>query len=159
MADELELDFNEDNNEEITRKDNRIKSLSEKYKTSEMEKAELAKAREEDAKARQAAEQELGFFKDFSKVSSKYQGASDYQDQILEKHKLGLSVEESTMLVLAKEGKFQGTPTPPPQREMAAGGSASTGIADASDKPFKERSSDELRAALEDQISKGEFKL
>lgn len=154
MADEeLELDL--DSTEEITRKDNRIKSLSDKVK----EKAELAeaeKARADKAEAeRQAALKDAEFYKGFNTVSPKYQGSSEYQDKIREKVALGLDVEEATMLVMAKEGKYT-PPAPTVERQSAAGGTASTGITDSVEKSPQELGRGELKARLQEVEARGE---
>lgn len=158
MADELELDLNEDNQEEIiSRKDKRIESLSEKYKLSEKEKAELAEAKAKAEAEAQAAKKEAEFFKSFNQVSTKYQGASEYQDKIREKAALGLDVEEATLLVMAKEGKYT-PPEPKVERESPAGGSATTNVR-SSEKSVDEMTQAERLAALKDMEARGEFKL
>jgi hypothetical protein len=159
MTDELELDLGEDNSEEIiNRKDKRIKSLSEKYESSEKEKAELAKAKEEAEAKATAAQKDADFFKGFSQVSSKYQGAGEYQDKIREKVMAGYDVEDAAISILAKEGKLQGAPTPTP-RDTAAGGSASMGITGGMEKSPDEMTQDERLATLKDMESKGELRL
>lgn len=155
MENEIDLNLEQDN-EEITRKDNRIKSLSDKVKLTAEERDNLAKEKEEIAQARIQAEKERDFFKGFNTLSSKYQGANEYQDKIWEKVKSGYELEDATIAILAKEGKLQGAPTPPPEKIVAAGGSAATGIADAVEKPPKTMPRDELRAALMEAESKGE---
>lgn len=157
MSDELDFDLTEDNSKEIiTRKDKKIDSLSEKLGSTEKEKDELSKAKADaDARA-DAAQKEADFFKGFNAVASKYQGASEYQDKIREKAALGLDIEEATMLVMAKEGKY----TPPVQEQpLAAGGSASIGITDITDKPLDKYTREEKRAMLVDMEAKGDFKL
>lgn len=160
MADEeLNLDLDENNQEEIiSRKDKRIKSLSEKYELSEKEKAELAKAKEEAEAKALAAQKEADFFKGFNQVSAKYQGASEYQDKIREKAALGLDVEEATLLVLAKEGKYT-PPVEPVAKESPIGGSASTGITDKGEKSYAEMSQAERLNLLKEMEAKGEFRL
>lgn len=124
--------------EKIPRADNRFKDLSEKVKTT---------AEERDAKAAEAeaAKKEVEFYKGFSKVATKYEGASDYQDKILEKVNSGYDLEDATISVLAKAGKFQ---APVTQRSSPAGGSASTAIQAGDDKPVGEMSRQEKRAKL-----------
>lgn len=159
MSDELELDLNEDNQEEIiSRKDNRIKSLSDKVKSTAEERDALAKAKEEAEAKYQAAQKEAEFFKSFNTVSTKYQGATEYQDKIREKVALGLDVEDATMLVMTKEGKYT-PPAPAPERQgNVAGGSASIGITDHVEKTAKDMSQDERKQILNELVSKGEFK-
>ena len=155
MSDELELDLNEDNQEEINRKDSRIKSLSDKVKTTSEERDTLAKAKAEAEAKAESAQKDADFYKGFNTVSTKYAGANEYQDKIREKVALGLDVEEATMLIMAKEGKYN-PPTQHLVRESAAGGSASTGIADNVEKPFKEMGKADLKTALQELESKGE---
>lgn len=151
---EEELNLEEDNNEEITRKDSRIKSLSDKVK----EKAELAnaeKARADKAEAeRQTALKDAEFFKNFNTTSTKYPGSNEYQDKIREKVALGLDVEEATMLIMAKEGKY----TPPEakvERESPAGGSASTSIQGGEEKTPDKMSQAERLEALKEIEAQG----
>lgn len=153
MAEEIEEEIN--NEELLSRKDKRIKSLSDKYELSEKEKGDLAKAKDEaDAKVL-AAQKDADFYKGFNTVASKYQGASEYQDKIREKVMAGYDVEDATVSVLNKEGKFV---APKAERESAAGGSANTSQT-VSDKTPQEMSQDERRAALLDMEAKGEFRL
>ena len=157
MADELELDLNEDNQEELTRKDSRIKSLSEKVKLTSEERDALAKAKEEETLARTSAEKERDFFKGFSQVSTKYQGATEYQDKIWEKVKAGYDMEDATVAILNKEGKLQNSPQPEVKQPLAAGGSASTGINDTAEKPLDKMSRQEMKDTLLDLERKGEL--
>lgn len=159
MAEEeldLELDTQEQDN--INKVEKRIKSLSEKVKLTSEERDTLAKAKEEEANARANAEKERDFYKGFNKVSTKYPGANEYQDKILEKVNAGYDVEDATISILAKEGKF--TPAQPKtESEKVAGGSASTGITGKADKSPSEMSQDERRAQLMDLEAKGELHL
>ena len=153
MDEELNLEL--DNSEEINRKDSRIKSLSDKVKSTSEERDALVKDKAEAIAKADAAQKDADFYKGFNAVSSKYQGSSEYQDKIREKVALGLDVEEATMLIMTKEGKY----TPPVQplvRESAAGGSASIGINDTAEKPYKEMSRSDLKAGLQELESKGE---
>lgn len=126
--------------EKPTRSDNRFKDLSEKVELT-------AKERDEATAKALAAEKEVEFYKGFSKVSSKYEGAADYQDKILEKVNSGYDLEDATISVLAKAGKLQNAPV---QRQSPAGGSASTAIQAGDDKPLGEMTRAEKRAALEE---------
>lgn len=154
MTDELDLDL-DDNTEDITRKDNRIKSLSDKVKTTSEERDTLkTKADEAEAKAL-AAQKDADFYKGFNTVASKFGDANEYQDKIREKVALGLDVEEATMLVMTKEGKYS-PPTQPIVRESAAGGSASMGITDSTERTAGGMSQEERRNALREIESKGE---
>ena len=159
MDDELNLDLEEDKSQEIiSRKDKKINSLSEKLGLTEKEKVELAKAKEEAEAKALAAQKDADFFKGFNEISSKYQGSSEYQDQIREKVMSGYTMEDAAISILAKEGKFQPL-APSAQREMAAGGSAAIGINQQADKPIDRMTREELRSQLQELESKGEFKL
>lgn len=158
MDDELNLDLDETNQEDITRKDSRIKSLSEKVKTTSKERDDLVTAKEEEAKLRANAEKERDFFKGFNQVSTKYPGANEYQDKILEKVNAGYDVEDATISILAKEGKY--TPTQAQaDTGNVAGGSATTNMTGGDSKAPQEMSQDERRAALLDMERKGDFHL
>lgn len=157
MDNENEFDLSENNSEEIiNRKDKKIHSLSEKLGLTEKEKMEASSKAEAEAQARAEAEKERDFFKGFNTLSSKYQGASDHQEQIWEKVKGGYELEDATIAILAKEGKYT-SPVQPEARINIAGGSASTGITDTIEKPLNQRSRDEMRGELLDLESKGEF--
>lgn len=154
MTEELELEL-EGEEETITRKDNRIKSLSDKVKTTSEERDTLAKEKAEAEAKAEAAQKDADFFKNFNTVSTKYQGSNEYQDKIREKVALGLDVEEATMLVMTKEGKYI-PPAPIIERESAAGGSAATGINDSVEKKANQLSQSELRSRLEEIEARGE---
>lgn len=155
MADELDLELEGSQEEIISRKDNRIKNLSDKVKTTSEERDAKAKALEEAEAKATAAQKEADFFKNFNTVSQKFQGASEYQDKIREKAALGLSVEEATTLVMATEGKYV-APAPVVERQSAAGGSASTGIADSAEKKPKEMTQAERLSQLQEIEARGE---
>lgn len=155
MAEELDLDLND---EEISRGEDRNKKLADKVIATSKERDTLAKAKEEETKARVTAEKERDFFKNFNQVSTKYQGASEYQDKILEKVNAGYSVEDATISILVKEGKYNPAP-PKVEVERAAGGSAATAIRGNDDKTPDKMSQVERRAALLDYEAKGEFSL
>jgi len=119
------------------------------------EKADLATAKAEAEAKALASAKEAEFFKGFNTISSKYQGANEYQDQIREKVLAGYDLEDATVAVLNKEGKF--TPTQHEERQpIVAGGSASIGITDSVGKSPKEMNRADLRSALQEAESKGE---
>lgn len=157
MAEELELDLSENEEQTINRSAERIKDLSSKVKNTAQERdTERAKAEAEAARAA-TAEQERDFFKEFSTLTTKYPGSSEYQDKILEKVKAGYSPEDAAVSVLNAEGKFNPTQeNVQPIAGPAAGGSASTVI------PQSERSPDnmtqaERREALQAASDSGEL--
>lgn len=160
MTDELDLDLDlGDNTEEIiTRNKKKINSLSEKLGESEKEKADLAKAKEEAEAKANAATKDAEFFKGFNTISSKYQAASEYQDQIREKVMAGYELEDAAIAVLNREGKFTPALQAEQRQPLAAGGSASIGITDNVEKPFEKMSRSELKSALQEAESKGDFK-
>lgn len=124
--------------EKPDRSDNRFKDLADKVKTT-AEERDASKAEAE------AAKKEVEFYKGFSKVSSKYEGAADYQDKILEKVNSGYDLEDATISVLAKAGKLTNAPV---QRESPAGGSATTTMNQGGEKTIAEMTKAEKREAL-----------
>ncbi len=143
MPDEEEIiNDAEQEEEKPTRAENRFKDLS--------DKVELTAKERDEATAKSAAlEKENQFYKGFSKVSSKYQDAGEYQDKILEKYNAGYDMEDAAISVLAKAGKLTNMPAPT-TRQSPVGGSATTAMSSGGDKPVSEMSRDEKRAALED---------
>lgn len=156
MADDLELEL--DSEEEITREKDRNKKLADKVKLTSEERDALAEKNKLEGEARANAEKERDFYKGFNNISSKYPGANDYQDKILEKVNAGYDIEDATISILAKEGKY--TPaTPAPERMSAAGGSASTTVKGLESKSPQEMSQGERKSALEEAFAKGELSI
>lgn len=156
MADE-ELDLNLDE-EQVNPVEKRIKNLSDKVRTTAEERdAERAANAEKEAKLLQA-EKERDFFKNFNQVSSKYQGASDFQDKILEKVNAGYDLEDATISILAKEGKYQpqAVETPAP-KESPAGGSAINTMSGGGEKALGEMNLEEKKALVEEALNKGDI--
>lgn len=120
------------------RSDNRFTQLSEKVKTT-AEERDIAKAEAEQAK------KDAEFYKGFNAIASKYPGASDFQDKIKEKTDTGYDLEDATVSVLAKAGKFS---APQVQRSSPAGGSATTSSRSPDDKPTGEMTTAEKREKL-----------
>lgn len=159
MTDELELDLDENNSEEIiSRKNKKINKLSDDVREKEEKLAQEAEARKKAEEERDNASKERDFFKGFSQVSAKHPNATEYQDKIWEKVKSGYDVEDATISILAKEGKYN-PPAPVIERESAAGGSAATAIAGSGEKSISEMSREEKRAALMELESQGKFHL
>lgn len=155
MADDeldLELDSEEDKSNKVEK---RIKSLSEKVKLTSEERDEKNRLLTERDGQLANASKERDFYKDFNQISTKYPGANEYQDKILEKVNAGYDVEDATISILAKEGKYQ----PKVEDEKVAGGSAATALQGKDSKTPQEMTQDERRAALMDLESKGEFSL
>lgn len=154
MEDELILD----SNEEITREKDRNKKLADKVKTTSEERDAKVKELEEISRAKADTEKERDFFKNFNQVALKYPNATELQDKIWEKVKGGYDMEDATVAVLNKEGKF--TPTAPTvERLSAAGGSATTNMSGGEAKGPTEMSQDERRNALHDLEARGELHL
>lgn len=158
MAEEdLDLDLDSEQ-ENINRVEKRIKSLSEKVKLTSEERDEMKGLNESLTTEKQTLSKERDFYKGFNQVSTKYPGANEYQDKILEKVNAGYDVEDATISILAKEGKYNPT-QPAPEIERAAGGSATTAMKGNDSKTPQEMSQDERRATLLDMESKGELSL
>ena len=158
MADELlDLDL-EEGQEGESKAEKRIKSLSEKVKATSQERDELAKAKEAEAAERAKAEKERDFYKGFSEVAGKYQGAAEYQGKIWEKVNSGYSIEDATTSTLISEGRFQ-PQAAPVNRESPAGGSASNTLKGGDQKSVRDMTPDEKRSALLEAEQKGELSL
>lgn len=158
MDEELDLDLEEDREDKINKVEKRITSLTGKIKEKDTLLNQESEARKKAEEERDNISKEREFYKGLNQVSAKYPGASEYQDKILEKVKAGYDVEDATISILAKEGKY--TPAAPqPEREVAAGGSASIGINNIGDKSPQEMTQDERAAALRDLEAKGELRL
>ena len=144
----LDLDQIEQNSEQKLQVKNRFQQLSDKVKT-EAQGREEAEAKVKAAEdGRLEAEKKVEFFKNFSQVSSKYPNATEYQEQILERVNKGIDLEEATVGVLHKEGKFQAPVLEPSRPDNIAGGSASTVITDTGDKRVEEMTHEEKRNQL-----------
>lgn len=157
MADEeLDLEFEEEEN--INKVEKRIKTLSEKVKLTSEERDELKGLNAELTTEKESITKERDFFKGFNQVATKYQGANEYQDKIWEKVKSGYDVEDATISILAKEGKY--TPAQPVAKgEVAAGGSANTAMRGGEEKTPDKMTQEERRAALMEAEARGEFGL
>lgn len=155
MAEELELDL--EGSEEINKTKERITSLSSKVRDTAKERDEAKTAAEAAETARIATEKERDFYKGFSAISTKYPGATEYQDQILEKVNAGYSQEDAAVSVLNANGKLMPQPEQPPQAVTAGGGSAQTILTDTSSKPVSEMSQEERRAALTEPARQAEL--
>ena len=155
---ELDLELDTGQEENINKVEKRIKSLSEKVKLTSEERDELKGLNDSLTAEKHSLSKERDFYKGFNQVSAKYPGANEYQDKILEKVNAGYDVEDATISILAKEGKYNPT-QPKTEVERAAGGSAAIAMKGNDDKTPEKMSQDERRAALLDFEAKGEFKL
>ena len=158
MADDLDLELESEEQENINKVEKRIKSLSEKVKLTSEERDEKDRLLVERDGQLANTSKERDFYKGFNAISAKYQGASEYQDKIFEKVKAGYDVEDATISILAKEGKFNPT-QPQAEKERVAGGSATTAMKGNDSKTPQEMTQDERRATLLDAESRGELHL
>jgi len=157
MAEEIDLDLVDNEEENINKVERRIKDLSEKVKLTASERDELAKTKETLEQENASIVKERDFFKDFSASASKFPGAAEYQDTIKEKVMSGYTMEDATIAVLAKEGKLPNL-TPPEPKESPAGGSATTNVK-SGDKPLSEMTQEEKLTLLKQAESKGDISL
>jgi hypothetical protein len=94
----------------------RNQELANKVKTAADERDAAKKLADE-------AVAERDFYKNLTKLSTKYPNAADFEDKILERVKKGYDMEEATVAVLNKAGKLPNM-APKIERETVAGGSA-----------------------------------
>jgi len=141
----LDLDNLEVQAEEKLKVKNRFEKLSEKVITTSRERDEALAKVQTEADAKLNAEKERDFYKDFSANVSKYPNASEYQDKILEKVKIGYTTEDAMVAVLAKEGKLT-SEVPQPLSPQVEGGSAATQMG--GEKTLETMTADEKFAAL-----------
>lgn len=145
MTDELTNDDEqgttevETTEEKPSRSTNRFKDLSDKVETT-------AKERDEATAKATALEKELQFHKGFSKITSKFSGASEYEDKIKEKVLAGADPEEATVAILYKAGKLDMGSAPAP-RQSPMGGSAGTTMT-SGEKSLGDMTTAEKREAL-----------
>lgn len=140
---ELESDFEADEaKKQQDRALKRNKDLSDKLKAEAEAKAQAEAEREQ-------AKKEAEFYKGFNTMISKYPQSSELQDKIKEKVMAGYDIEDATVSILNKEGKFvpQEPPAPP---ASPAGGSATNTITQPEDKTPENMSLEEKRQALMD---------
>ena len=165
MADEFEelgIDSGEtqDNSETTNKIEKRMSELNKKVILTSKERDELADLNKELEAEKENAIKERDFYKGFSAISSRpeYQSASEYQEKILEKVNSGYDVEDATIAILAREGKYQ-PPAPEVETESPAGGSAVNQVNLKADKAPGEMNKEELRAALVEAEKKGELSI
>ncbi len=155
--DELELDL--EGSEDINKTELRIKNLSSKVRDTANERDEAKAAAEKAQAEAESAAKERDFFKGFSAISEKFPGASEFQDQILEKVNAGYSQEDAAVSVLNANGRLQ---SQAPQQDIrpigsAGGGSAATVLTDTSSKNVSEMTQAERREALLDPDRQAEL--
>ncbi len=162
MADDINLDVEPvDEQEKANRVEQRHRNLVAEKAKLIAEKEEISKAKVDAEAKAEAALKDVDFFKNFSTVSSKYTGASEYQDKIREKVNAGYDLEDATISILAKEGKFQPqqVETAPKPKQSPVGGSAVTNLRSGGEKPFTEMTQAERRAALVEAEARGDISL
>lgn len=148
MDEDLQLDLEE--GQQITKTEQRIKSLATKVADEARQKEEAQSKLEEAQNARLVAEKKLEFVTAFSEVSGKYQGANDFRTEIEDKVSKGYSVEDATVSVLNANGKLiptaeQGITVAP---ITAGGGSAATALPNTAERPASELTREEMREEL-----------
>ena len=116
---------------------------------------QAAEERDAEKGKRETAEKELEFYKGFSKLSSKYPNASDYEDKIREKVLKGYDMEDAAIAVLNKSGKLMPQKV---EREVVAGGSATTNPSQGS-KGVKDMNQAERLQALREAEIRGDIAL
>lgn len=161
MADELDLDLGESTTEEqekTNKVEKRIKDLSEKVKLTATERDEIqAKATQAEAD-KTAALKDVDFYKNFSTISSKYEGSAEYQDRIREKVNAGYTMEDAALSVLNAEGKLPGS-IPVAPKQSPAGGSAITNLKAGGEKSVSDMTQEERRAQLMEAEKRGDISL
>ena len=130
----------------------RIKTLSDKVRLTAEERDEQARLLREAGDKTAAVERERDFYQGFSDVVSTNPAAKDHKDAILEKVKLGYTVEDATYAVLGKAGKLN-NPAPTTETQPIAGGSAVTNPPQGGEKSISEMTQAERREVLMDRES------
>lgn len=161
MADEdLDLDDSTiEEQEKVNKVEKRIKDLSEKVRLTASERDDFAKAKAEAEAKVESAQKDVEFFKNFNTMASKYQGATDFQDKIQEKVKAGYELEDATISILAKEGKYTPPPVVQAPKQSPAGGSATNTIKSGGEKSVGEMTQDERRNFLIEAEKRGDISL
>ncbi len=126
----------------------------------------LAKGKKEAEEAKAQLEQKLAdsekenkFFSSFSDSIAKYPQAADFKDKIKEKVMAGYDVEDATVAILSREGKFTQSSAPQPVVSSPLGGSASTSMQNGGVKTHSEMSREEKRSALMEAEKRGDIGL
>lgn len=136
--------------------ENRIKELSNKVKLASEERDESKRLKDETDMKLVELQKERDFYSQFSDVISTHPAARDHKDDILAKVKIGYTVEDATVSVLAKAGKYA------PARvasETPAGGSANVAPPQGGKKQIKEMTQNEKREALIAAETRGDISM
>lgn len=160
FLEELGIDSEEthDNSEQVNKIEKRIGELNKKVILTAKERDDLAKAKDELQAEKDTAIKERDFYAGFADSIAKYPGANEYKDTIKEKVLAGYDMEDATIAILAREGKYQPT-VAPVESENPAGGSATNQVNLKGEKSPQEMNREELRAALVEAEKKGEFSI
>lgn len=145
----------EEISQENNRQLNRTKDLADKLRHEREEREKIAQEKQKLEAERESAKKEVEFYKGFSTVVGKYAEASTYQDQIREKVLNGYDIEDATISILAREGKFGGVPKS--AATTTAGGSATNNFTSDSKKHPSEMNADELRSAILEAEKRGDI--
>lgn len=152
MADEDLLD---DSSTEEHPIDKRIKTLSDKVKSTAEERDEKDRLLKESQIEKDNLIKERDFLNSFGDQVAKFPDAAGFKDKIKERFSKGYSLEDATAAVLVAEGKYQPPRVQQPV-ETVAGGSAPT-IHQIGDKTLDQLSQAERRAKLVEAESRGDF--
>jgi hypothetical protein len=158
MADDIDVTPSIEE-EETNRVEKRIKDLSGKVRTTSEERDAAKALADKEALEKVTALKDVEFYKNFNTTASKYPGANEFQDKIKEKVALGLDLDEATMLVMTKEGKYAPPAAPPAPKASPAGGSAPTNLTTGGEKTIGEMTQAEKRAQLFEAEKRGDIGL
>lgn len=152
----LDLDKIQAQTEERLKVKDRFGKLSEKVTEANKERDDAAAKATAEAEARQVAEKERDFYKNFNANITKYPNATAHQDQIWDKVKGGYDIEDAMVAVLAKEGKLNMPSEPTPTYSgTVEGGSAPTSTG--TEKSFESMTTDDKFNALLEADKTGEL--
>lgn len=155
MADSIDKLLEEGGEEPKTVPFERVKDLSQKVKESGQKVTELENAKADEEQKRITAEKSRDFYKSFSGLAGKYPAANEHIADIEAKVMAGYDPEDATVSVLSKAGKLT---APKAERDLSAGGSASTTVSGES-KKASEMSQAERLDALREAERRGDISL
>lgn len=143
MADEI---INQDNADQ-SEAEKRFKDLSNKVRTTAEERDEKDRLLQEQTAKNVVLEKENAFNTGFVDMLGMYPTAKEHKDDIKAKVLSGYSVEDATIAVLGKAGKFSA-----PVRQDIAGGSADTVMTQGAQKETKDMTQSERRDVLSKEL-------
>lgn len=152
-TEDIQLDEEEDVQQE-SKVEKRIKQLSNKVKLTSQERDELAKANEKLKAERDSLKKESEFNSLFSE-NPHYSVAKDYKDEIKKKVSSGYSLEDAVVSTLAKEGKFDSIK----KVENPAGGSAVNPPMTGEVKSLQDMTREEKRSEILKAVDRGDISL